>query len=161
MPQSKTAKRTSSARSSGSGAKKTRSSGSKASSNGRTATKTRSTAKKRTPPPKSRAAKLADKAKVPALTGGAMLVGLAGGVTAARKGKRRRGGLLGRKSLIPTPKLNLPTPTLKKLPVPKKRGSTVKWVEEKAKEVGDAGYRVAELTSEVEKVQKSFTHGSR
>jgi hypothetical protein len=38
--------------------------------------------------------------------------------------------------------------------MPKSDGSTIGWVEEKAREIGDAGYRVADLTSEARRLQK-------
>lgn len=87
---------------------------------------------------------LVQKVKTPAIAAGAMLVGLAGGATAMRNGKRH-------KSRIPRPKLKLSAPTL-----PKSHGSTAKWVGEKAQSLGDAGHRVADLTDQVAKVEKTL-----
>jgi hypothetical protein len=55
---------------------------------------------------------------------------------------------------------NLPTPNLQKLPSPKDlmpNGDVLEWLEGKAKTMGDTGYRVAELSSEAQKVKKSVT----
>jgi hypothetical protein len=92
---------------------------------------------------------LAQKAKGPALATGAVLLGLAGGAAATARNAKRRG-----------PKL--PTPNLKRLPrpksvsLPKSHGSTAAWVGEKAKTLGDAGHRVADMTDQVAKVEKSL-----
>jgi hypothetical protein len=90
---------------------------------------------------------LTQKAKGPAVAAGAMLLGLAG--VAARNSKRG--------PRLPRPKLHLPRP--KSVSLPKSGGSTIAWVGEKAKEVGDAGYRVADMTSEAAKVEKSLRKG--
>jgi hypothetical protein len=77
--------------------------------------------------------KIADKAKVPAIAGGAALVGLAGGL-ALKNGKSR--GLSGRMPSLPKPK-----------------GSTVKVLGGAAKEIAKGGYAIGQLTSEVKKVR--------
>ena len=79
--------------------------------------------------------KIADKAKVPAIAGGAALVGLAGGL-ALKNGKSR--GLSGRMPSLPKPK-----------------GSTVKVLGGAAKEIAKGGYAIGQLTSEVKKVREA------
>ena len=79
--------------------------------------------------------KIADKAKVPAIAGGAALVGLAGGL-ALKNGKSR--GLSGRMPSLPNPK-----------------GSTVKVLGGAAKEIAKGGYAIGQLTSEVKKVREA------
>ena len=72
---------------------------------------------------------------------------MAGGAVAARNSKKRRS--------FPT----LPTPNLKKLPSPKElmpKGDALGWIEGKAKTMGDASHRVAELSSEAQKIKKSI-----
>ena len=62
---------------------------------------------------------------------------------------------------LPKPKLNgLGTrgidlrKRLDSVSLPKSDGSTMGWVEEKARGLGDAGYRLADLTSEARRLQK-------
>jgi hypothetical protein len=116
------------------------------SSSKRTASKSRS--RSRSPQAKSAQPKgFLDKAKTPLVAGGAALVGVAGGAIAARSSSKRRS----------FPKL--PTPNLKKLPSPKSmmpNGDALDWVESKAKTLGDAGYRVAALSSDAQKVKKGL-----
>ena len=147
--------RTSASRSNGGGTVKSRAKTSASRSRTQSAakkksanTKSRSTASSRGAKSASRNGGLAQKAKGPAVAAGAMLLGLAG--VAARNAKRSR-------SRLPRLKLSLPRP--KSMSLPKSGGSTVAWVGEKAKEVGDAGYRVADLTSEAAKVEKSLRKG--
>jgi hypothetical protein len=90
---------------------------------------------------------VAEKAKVPALAGGAALVGLAGGL-ALNNGKRRRGPLSGRMPSMPRPNINLS--------VPKPKTSTVKILGGAAKEIAKGGYAIGELTSEVKKVRQAI-----
>ena len=85
--------------------------------------------------------KTMQKAKGPAIAGGAALVGLAGGL--ALKNGKRRNGLAG----MPRPKLNLS--------LPKPKGSTVKVLGGAAKEIAKGGYKIGQLTSEVQKVRKA------
>jgi hypothetical protein len=138
MPQAtKTKKRTAKSRSNGGKAVKSRA---KTSASRSSANSSRSQSSART-----NNGSLIDKAKTPAIAAGAMLVGVAGGVTAMRNGRKR-------KVRIPRPKLKLSSaPSL-----PKSHGSTAKWVGEKAHSLGDAGHRVADLTDQVAKVEKSL-----
>jgi hypothetical protein len=89
----------------------------------------------------SGAASMIEKAKGPAIAGGAALVGLAGGL-ALKNGKRRNG--LGS---IPHPKVNLS--------MPKPKGSAVKILGGAAKEIAKGGYKIGQLTSEVRKVREA------
>ena len=105
--------------------------------------------------------------------GAAALVGAAG-LAAAQSGKRNSKLLGGRNSKLGLPKpksgiklpkpksgIKLPKPDLKKglenVSLPKLDSSTIDWVEEKAKGVGDAGYRVAEMTGQARRVRKAIT----
>lgn len=134
---------------SGSNSGKTRSnSSSKSSASKRSAGKSRSTSRSRSP--QSAQAKTAqpksflDKAKTPLVAGGAALLGVAGGAVAARNSKKRR---------------SFPTLNLKKLPSPKElmpKGDALGWIEGKAKTMGDASQRVAELSSDAQKIKKSI-----
>ena len=108
---------------------------------------------------------LLEKTKVPATAiGAAALVGAAG-LAAAQSGKRNSKLLGGRNSKLGLPKpksgIKLPKPDLKKglenVSLPKLDSSTIDWVEEKAKGVGDAGYRVAEMTGQARRVRKAIT----
>lgn len=97
-----------------------------------------------------------EKAKGPATAVGAALIGAAG-LAAAQKGGKGRSKLLpGRSS-----RLSLPKPDLKKslgkVSMPKLDESSIDWVEEKAKGLGDAGYRVAEMTAQARKVRKAVS----
>jgi hypothetical protein len=69
------------------------------------------------------------------------LVGLAGGV--ALKNGRKRSGL----KSMPRPKVNLS--------LPKPKGSTVKILGGAAKEIAKGGYKIGQLTSEVQKVRQA------
>jgi hypothetical protein len=57
--------------------------------------------------------------------------------------------------------LSLPKPDvrkgLKSIPKPKLDAATIDWVEEKAKGLGDASYRVAEMTDQARKVRKAVS----
>jgi len=91
-------------------------------------------------------------------------------MAASRNGKK--GGLLGGgrgklglpsaksglKSLkkIDLPKVDMPKVDLSKIDLPKP-DEAIDWVEEKAKDFGDAGYRVAELSSQARNVQKAVS----
>jgi hypothetical protein len=94
-----------------------------------------------------------EKAKVPATAAGIALIGIAGGLAAAGKVKRRSGILPGGRG-PKLPRIDLKK-AAKSIHIPKPDGSTIDWVEQKAKDVGDAGYRVAELASEARDVQKA------
>ena len=180
---SSTAKRSSSStRSRGSTKAKSRSTGSGSSSRSRTASKTKSggTRRKSGASAKSRQATqsasngggVLDKVKGPATAVGAALIGVAGGVAASRNGKRGSGLLSkGHGSKLSLPKPNsksgigkaLSAPALKKslksINLPKPDASMIDWVEEKAKGVGDAGYRVADMTSDARRVKKAVSGG--
>jgi hypothetical protein len=87
------------------------------------------------------------RAKGPAIAGGAALVGLAGGL-ALRNGRKRS------RFAMPRPNVNL------RLPKPK--GSTVKVLGGATKEIAKGGYKIGQLTSEVQKVRKAVeAQGSR
>jgi hypothetical protein len=143
------AKRTSSrSASNGSRAKSSKRSGSSNSrSNGKSSGRTRSASASRRSGGAARKAsqpstlsKVTEKAKGPAIAGGAALVGLAGGM-ALKNGKRNG------RSGMPRPKLNLS--------MPKPKGSTVKIVGGAAKEIAKGGYKIGQLTSEVRKVREA------
>jgi hypothetical protein len=84
-------------------------------------------------------AKATDKAKVPAIAAGAALAGVAGGVVLGRNGKSR--GM--------------------SLPSLGSRASTVKLLGTGAKEIGKAGYKIGQLTSEVRKVREAVSASSK
>jgi hypothetical protein len=86
-------------------------------------------------------AKAAKRAKTPAIAGGAALVGLAGGL--AMRNGRRRNGL----AAMSKPRVNLS--------LPKPKGSTVKVLGGAAKEIAKGGYKIGQLTSEVQKMRKA------
>jgi len=87
----------------------------------------------------SNLAAMAHKAKGPALAGGAALMGLAGGMAMKNGGKRNGKGLSKNLSIN----------------FPKKKTSTVKIVAGAAKEIAKGGYKIGQLTSEVQKVRKA------
>ncbi len=90
---------------------------------------------------------IAEKAKGPALAGGAALLGVAGGVAMTRK--RKRSNVLGR---IPTPKLKAPS-----LPKP---DAVVKAVSQAAGQVADGSHRVGEVAAQVQRASEAI-NGSR
>jgi hypothetical protein len=81
-------------------------------------------------------------------------------MAATRNGSK--GGLLGGgrgKSKLPIPRSGLKSLKkidLKKIDLPKP-DEAIDWVEEKAKGVGDAGYRVADLTSQARSVRRAVS----
>ncbi len=93
---------------------------------------------------------------------GAALLGVAGGIAAVRNGGKRSSGLAsGLGKAFSKPGMSLPSMSgldLKKrlegIDLPKSNGSTIGWVEEKARGLGDAGHRVADLTAEARRIQK-------
>ena len=97
--------------------------------------------------PKSTIGTIAEKAKGPALAGGAALLGIAGGVAMTRK--RKRSSVLGR---IPTPKLKAPS-----LP---KSDAVVKAVSQAAGQVADGSHRVGEVAAQVQRASEAI-NGSR
>jgi hypothetical protein len=163
MAQTKTARSTAkknSRKSSSNGSRASGSSGRSKSSGSRAATSRKSSAKtagrsraaaRKTAnggaDAKSAVESVVKRAKGPAIAGGAALVGLAGGL-ALNNGKKRN-GLIGKGR--PKVSLNLPKP----------KGSTVKILGGAAKEIAKGGYKVGQLTSEVQKVRKAVeTQGS-
>src|SRR4051812_19181766 len=99
--------------------------------------------------------------KGPATVAGAAMLAVGGGLAATKNGSK--GGLL---SSARKGKLGLPSPKsglkslkgidLSKVDLPKP-DEAIDWLEEKAKGVGDAGYRVAELTSQARGVQRAVS----
>ena len=88
------------------------------------------------------------------------MLAAAGGLAASKNGSK--GGLLpggGGKLGLPSAKSGLKS--LKKIDISKvdlpKPEEAIDWVEEKAKGVGDAGYRVAELSSQAQSLRKRFS----
>ena len=134
---SSNAKKASSSRRSSGGSKRTQS---RSKQNGRTAASRAKRAAQRTAPSGGTLAKVASKAKAPLIAGGAALAGLAGGAAlATRNGSRRKG--------LSLPKLG-------------GNGSLTKALGTAAKEIGKAGYRAGELTSEVRKVREQMDNQS-
>jgi hypothetical protein len=99
--------------------------------------------------------------KVPATVAGAAMLAVAGGLAASRNGSKSGflpGGSRGKLGL-PSPKSGLKSLKridLSKVDLPKPE-EAIDWVEEKAKGVGDAGYRVAELTSQARSVRRAVS----
>jgi hypothetical protein len=86
-------------------------------------------------------AQAANKAKTPAIAGAAALAGLAGGVALARNGSGRKVGG------VRIPRM----PQLNRAP------STGKALASAASEIGKAGYKLGELTTEVRRVREQAT----
>ena len=122
-----------------SGSSKSRASGNARSRKPRASAQT-SSARSRARQDTGSLARVAQRAKGPAIAGGAALVGLAGGL-ALNNGKRRSGLARAR------PNLNLS--------MPKPKGSTVKILGGAAKEIAKGSYKIGQLTSEVQKVRKA------
>ena len=126
---------------------KTRSRGASTSSGSKRNTTAR---KRQTTSNKSTMATVAEKAKGPALAGGAALVGLAGGM-ALRNGRKR--GVLER---LPTPSVKLP-----KLSMPDvKPDSALKSIGKAAGEVAQRSHRVGDVAAEVEKASNAISKKS-
>jgi hypothetical protein len=87
-----------------------------------------------------------EKLKGPATATGAALLAVAGGLAATRN-RNHRSALLhggaGKKFIKNMKRVNLPS-----------ADEAIDWVEEKSKGVGDAGYKVAEMTSQARKAKK-------
>jgi hypothetical protein len=98
--------------------------------------------------------------KVPATVAGAAMLAVAGGLAASRNGSKS--GLLpggGRKLGLPSPRSGLKSLKgidMSKVDLPKP-DDAIDWVEEKAKGIGDAGYRVAELSSQARSLRKALS----
>jgi hypothetical protein len=126
---------------------KTRSRGASASSGSKRNTTAR---KRQTTSNKSTMGAVAEKAKGPALAGGAALVGLAGGM-ALRNGRKR--GVLER---LPTPSVKLP-----KLSMPDiKPDSALKSIGKAAGELAQRSPRVGDVAAEVEKASNAASKKS-
>jgi hypothetical protein len=97
---------------------------------------------------KSKLAAFADRAKAPAAAGGAVLVGLAGGLALSR-GKRRK-GLRDRVPDISMPKVKAP-----KVSFPKP-DSALKAVGNAAGEVADRSHRVGQVAEQVQKASDAI-----
>jgi hypothetical protein len=103
-----------------------------------------------------------EKVKGPATLAGVTLLGVAGGIAAVRNGGKRRSGLAsGLGKAFSKPGISMPSMNgldlgkrLQGIDLPKSEGSTIGWVEEKARSLGDAGYRLADLTAEARRLQK-------
>jgi hypothetical protein len=139
MAQTQTrSKRAGSARSSGQTKRRTGSNATRAKSNSNRSTSTRrkrnSTSPKSAP---SAAQRIIDRAKLPAVAGGAALAGLAGGVLA---GRRSRSNGVGNSILG--------------IPMPRPKGGTAASMGAAAKEVGKVGEKVGELVAEVRRVRQ-------
>jgi hypothetical protein len=90
-----------------------------------------------------------EKLKVPATATGAALLAVAGGVAASRsrngKSSRMQGGS-GKKVMKAVKKVNLPKPD-----------DAIDWIEEKAKGLGNASYKVAEASSQARSAKKALS----
>jgi len=125
----------------------------KSSSRSRKPTQRRSTStSSRSNQSKSTAATIAEKAKGPALAGGAALVGLAGGLALNRNNKKR--GVIGR---IPTPSVKAPNVKLPKVSMPQvKPDSALRSIGKAAGEVAQRSHRVGDVASEVQKASDAI-----
>jgi hypothetical protein len=92
----------------------------------------------------------ASKARGPALTGGAALAGLVGGMAIARGGRRR---VLG----IPVPGKRRPLVKIRA----RRRNSVAKDVVRAAGQMGNAGRQMAELATEVRLARQQLESGGR
>ena len=95
----------------------------------------------------STVAKVAEKARTPALAGGAVLLGLAGGVAL----NNRRKGLLSGGSKLSLPRLDL----AKRLPTP--NGSVLEMLGDAATEVGKGSSKVQGWASQVQKAAETIS----
>jgi hypothetical protein len=94
--------------------------------------------------------KLAEKAKAPALAGGAAMLGIAGGV-ALSNGKKRNGIFSGGRS-----KLSILQPNLAKR-LPKPNGSALDLLGDTATEVAKGSSKVGQLASQVQKAAEAIS----
>jgi hypothetical protein len=106
---------------------------------------------------------IVDKAKVPALAGGAAVAAVVGGVVLARNGRARKSSipLIGKKrGGVSLPHVSMPHVSMPHLPKPSDGDTkdalkaTAKALGGAAVEVGKAGYRMGELASEVRRVRE-------
>ena len=106
----------------------------------------------------STTATIAEKAKKPALAGGAALVAIAGGIAGgmALSKRNKRSGLLGR---LPTPKAKLPSVDLPKID-PKSLNldadSALKAIGRAAGEIAQRSHQVGDVATEVQKATDSL-----
>jgi hypothetical protein len=93
---------------------------------------------------RERIAGIADKAKTPAIAGGAALAGVAAGAVVARRGKSS--GLM---SKLPKPRM------------PGSNPSTAKALGSAASEIAKTGYKVGQLSSEVRRVREAVADSDK
>ena len=105
---------------------------------------------------KSTAQSIVEKAKAPAMAGGAALVGIAGGMALSRK---RRKGVFSR---ISAPSLKAPKVKMPKLSAPDipKPGTMVKAVGSAAGQVADRSTRLGQIAGEVQKASNAIANAS-
>jgi hypothetical protein len=90
---------------------------------------------------------IAQKAKGPALAGGAALLGLAGGIAASRG--RKRNGVLSR---IPTPSLSKPKLNVRRVDA----GAALRTIGKAAGGVADRSQQIGEIASEIQKASDTI-----
>ena len=96
------------------------------------------------------------KLKGPATATGAALLAVAGGVAASRSRSGGKSGLMrgvGGKKAISGKKV---MKTIKKVDLPD-ADDAIDWIEKKAKGLGDAGYKVAEASSQARSAKKAVS----
>jgi hypothetical protein len=120
-------------------------------SNAGRSTSKRSSTASRNGAEQSKLAAFADRAKAPAAAGGAVLVGLAGGLALSR-GKQRK-GLRDRLPDISMPKVKAP-----KVSLPKP-DSALRAVGNAAGEVADRSHRVGQVAEQVQKASDAIANG--
>ena len=105
---------------------------------------------------KSTVESIVEKAKAPAMAGGAALVGLAGGLALSRK---RRKGVFSRMSApsLKAPKVKMPKLSAPDMPKP---GTMVKAVGSAAGQVADRSTRLGQIAAEVQKASDAIANGS-
>jgi hypothetical protein len=89
------------------------------------------------------------KLKGPATATGAALLAVAGGVAASRSRSSKSGligGVSGKKVMKTIKKVDLPD-----------ADDAIDWIEKKAKGLGDAGYKVAEASSQARSAKKAVS----
>jgi hypothetical protein len=106
--------------------------------------------------PKANGSSPVSKLKGPATATGAALLAVAGGVAASRSRSSGKSGLMrgvvgkkaisGKKVMKTIKKVDLPDPD-----------DAIDWIEKKAKGLGDAGYKVAEASSQARSAKKAVS----
>jgi hypothetical protein len=106
---------------------------------------------------KSTVESIVEKAKAPAMAGGAALLGLAGGLAVSRK--QRRKGVFSRMSApsLKAPKVKMPKLSAPDMPKP---GTMVKAVGSAAGQVADRSTRLGQIAAEVQKASDAIANGS-